>query len=279
VAAGLWPELKTKQLLMHAAQCDHCGPLLRAALGVDDDPTPEEERFLAQLKKPSRPESVPVRASSPRRQWHWQLARWAIPAAALITVVGMLRIRPGYSTQVLSGPEFATLAAETYQQQAQGMLALDVHAGSQQQLNHWLKANSQLPVVLPSSSMPPGAHEQFRVEGARLLSVGGHKTAAYVAYEMQTGPVGLMVIPDSLAQVSGGVVADFKKVSFHYRMVHGYKVVTWSSHGLTYALVSREGNQTQQSCMVCHSAMKDRDLSHVPTPLHDRGNSFQPLWQ
>jgi hypothetical protein len=33
-------------------------------------------------------------------------------------------------------------------------------------------------------------------------------------------------------------------------MVQGYKVVTWSIHGLTYGLVSREGNQTQQSCMV-----------------------------
>jgi hypothetical protein len=28
VAAGLWPELKAKQLIMHAALCDHCGPLL-----------------------------------------------------------------------------------------------------------------------------------------------------------------------------------------------------------------------------------------------------------
>ena len=34
VAAGLWPELKAKQLIMHAALCDHCGPLLRAATSV-----------------------------------------------------------------------------------------------------------------------------------------------------------------------------------------------------------------------------------------------------
>src|SRR5262249_23191772 len=31
VAAGLWPELKAKQLILHAALCDHCGPLLRSA--------------------------------------------------------------------------------------------------------------------------------------------------------------------------------------------------------------------------------------------------------
>ena len=59
VAAGLWPELKAKQLIMHAALCDHCGPLLRAATSVDDDPTPQEEKLLAELKAPSRPDAKP----------------------------------------------------------------------------------------------------------------------------------------------------------------------------------------------------------------------------
>ena len=110
------------------------------------------------------------------------------------------------------------------------------------------------------------------------MRVGG-KTAAYIAYQMQTGPVGLMVTPDSVAVASGGVEVDFKKVSLHYRMVEGYKVVTWSGHGLSYALVSQEGNSTQRSCMVCHSAMRDRDLSQTPTPLHAEGNTVEPVWQ
>src|SRR5215470_8629212 len=178
VAAGLWPELKAKQLLMHAAQCDHCGPLLRAALCVDDDPTPKEESFLAQLKKPSRPESVASPASGRSRWWQWQLARWAIPATALIIIVVMLPSRPGYSRQALSGPEFATLAAETYQQQAEGMLALDVDTESQQQLNEWLKAKSPFASALPSSPMPPATAGPFRIKGARLLSIVNHKPAA-----------------------------------------------------------------------------------------------------
>ena len=61
-------------------------------------------------------------------------------------------------------------------------------------------------------------------------------------------------------------------------MVDGYKVVTWSLHGLTYALVSEEGNDTQKSCMVCHSAMRDRDLNHTSTPLHQQSsNTFNPI--
>ena len=110
------------------------------------------------------------------------------------------------------------------------------------------------------------------------MQMGG-KTAAYIAYQMQTGPVSLMVTPDSVAVASGGVEVNFKKVSFHYGMVDGYKVVTWSLHGLTYALVSQEGNATQQSCMVCHSAMRDRDLSHTPTPLRIERNSLEPVLQ
>ena len=76
-----------------------------------------------------------------------------------------------------------------------------------------------------------------------------------------------MVAPASVAVASGGIEVGFEKVTFHYATVRGYKVVTWSQHGLTYALVSQEGNNSQRSCMVCHSAMRDRDLSHTPTPL------------
>ena len=278
VATGLWPELKAKQLITHASQCGHCGPLLRAALSVDEDPTPEEERFLARLRQPSRPEPVLVPAKRIRRGWQWQLARWAVPVAAMAMIVGVFGGRADRSPRALSGPEFATLAADTYRQQTDGTLALDVHAESQQQLNAWFKTKSQLAVVLPSSASMPVSDEEPRVEGARLLPISGRQSAAYVAYEMNTGPVGLVVTPDSVALASGGSVANFKTVSFHYRMVQGYKVVTWSVHGFTYGLVSREGNHTQQSCMVCHSAMRDRDLTHTPTPLPDE-KVLRPMLQ
>ena len=111
-----------------------------------------------------------------------------------------------------------------------------------------------------------------------MLQIAG-KTAAYIAYQMPTGPVSLIVTPDSVALASGGVEVNFRKVSFHYGMVDGYKVVTWSLHGLTYALVSQEGNATQQSCMVCHSAMRDRDLSHTRSPLYIERNSLEPILQ
>jgi anti-sigma factor RsiW len=265
VAAGLWPELKAKQLIMHAALCDHCGPLLRAATSVDDDPTPQEEKLLAELTAPSRPDFIPQPVLPPPPLPR-QFMRWLVPALALIVIVGVLVTRPPSSTTPLSGTKFAELAVSTHRQHAQGGLALDVRSDSQQTLNEWFKAKSPFSLALPASPPAPGEERPYRLEGARLVQVGS-KSAVYIAYQMETGPVSLMVTPDSVAVASGGVKVDFKKVSFHYRMVEGYKVVTWSLRGRTYALVSQEGNGTQRSCMVCHSPMRDRDLSQTPTPL------------
>src|SRR6266581_9293114 len=84
VAAGLWPEFKAKQLIMHAALCDHCGPLLRAATLAGDDATPQEEKLLAQLRAPSRPHLMvaPALHSMPR----WQFMSWLVPLAALLVI-------------------------------------------------------------------------------------------------------------------------------------------------------------------------------------------------
>ena len=201
VAAGLWPELKATQLIMHAALCDHCGPLLRAATSVDDDPTPQEEQLLAELKAPSRPvlKAKPV-PPDPwvlpvwRRFLQWQILA---PALALIVIVGVLGTRPPSSPAPLSGSMFADFAVRTHRQHAQGSLALDVLSDSQQVLNEWFKAKSQFPLDLPASPAVPGEERPYRLEGARLIQVGG-EAAAFIAYQMQTGPVSLIVTPDSV---------------------------------------------------------------------------------
>jgi len=260
VAAGLWPELKAKKLMMHAAQCDHCGPLLRAATNVDDDPTPQEEKLLAELKAPLRPDFTLQPVPSPAARS--PLMRWLVPVLAVTVIALVVVMRP----TPLPGAKFAAFAVSTHRQYAQGNLVLDVRSDSQQTLNEWLKAKSPFPLALPVSPLGPGEARPYRLAGARLVQVGS-KRAVYIAYQMQSGPVSLMVTPDSVAAASGGIKDSFKKVTFHYRMVQGYKVVTWSLRGRTYALVSQEGNRTQGSCMVCHSPMRDRDLSQTPTPL------------
>lgn len=273
VAAGLWPELQARQLILHAAVCSHCGPLLRAATSVPDEPTAVEQELLAQLTPPARPVSKPQAASIGVRSEAWGFRRflqWKVFAAAtaLGVVIAVIATWQPTSAATMSGTQFAEFAVDTHRQYAQGSLPLEVRSDSQQAVNQWLKDNSELALALPTPLDAASEGRPYRLRGARMIPARGRK-AAYIAYQITSGPVSLVVAPDSVAVASGGVEVHSANLSFHYRSVERYKVVTWSAHGLTYALVSQEGNRTQQSCMVCHSAMRDRDLSRLPTPLLD----------
>jgi hypothetical protein len=256
VAAGMWPESRATQLIAHAACCAHCGPMLRDGMSADA----RRDETVREGKRDSRP-VLPSR---------WGSTRWLIPVMALMVMVGVFIAMPWSSRTPLSGRKFAEFAVASHRQHAQGKLALDLRSGSQLELNQWLKVKSPFSAALPASPLESGEEHPYYLQGAQLVRVGG-KAAAFIAYQvkmptLQTTAASLIVTPDSVAIASGGIEVDFKKVSFHYATVDGYKVVTWSVHGLTYALVSEEGNSTQRSCMVCHSAMKDRDLSQTPAP-------------
>ena len=270
VAAGLWPEAKAMQLIAHAASCDHCGPVLRKGVRLHNLRGETPSRVASELSR------------APRLQSHWAFAKWLVPVLALVVIVGMLRTMPS-SRSSLSGARFAEFAVDTHRQHAQGKLALDLRSPSLQDLNKWLKAKLPFSVSLPESPIETGEERPYYLQGAQLVRVDG-KAAAFIGYEvktptLQTTTASLMVIPDSVAVASGGIPANFRKVTFHYSTVEGYKVVTWSVHGLTYALVSEEGNSTQRSCMVCHSALRDRDLSHTAAPSPVEENASRPMWQ
>ena len=281
VAAGLWPETKASQLMMHAALCDHCGPLLRAAAQLNQEATAEEEKALSQLRRPRRPDRGGARL------FHGWSMKWLVPALAVMVIavaVATMVLSPGAS---ISGRQFAYLAVDAHQQHAQGQLALELHSDSEQELNEWLKAHSDFAVSLPASPPLPGQERPYQLEGARLVKVGSHR-AAFIAYQpqgvaMEAGDrnfaVSLMIIPASVVVASGGTEVPMNKLHFHYAMVEPYKVVTWSQHGLTYALVSQDGHSSQRSCMVCHSAMKDRVLSRAPSPLQVERNAMEPRLQ
>ena len=282
VAAGLWPEQRTRQLIAHAARCAHCGPFLRAAASADE-PTPQEEEFLLRLKAPSRPAPsatrTPLPAKPSSRIWR-RLIDWRIlvPVGSLLALVAVLATGRPSSSGPISGMELAQFAAGTHEQHLRGNLALELQTDSRALLNQWLHDKSQFSLALPESSEAARAQLPYRIEGARLVQIR-NKMAAYIAYELKPEAVSLIVAPVSAAVASGGVEAAFQKVTFHYYMIHDYKVVTWSVHGLTYALVSQEGNKTQRSCMVCHSAMRDRDLTQTQTPLAGRKKMAEPMWQ
>ncbi len=109
VAAGLLPEAKTRELVNHAAQCGHCGPLLKNAAEaiVDGEATASEEVLLASLKS-ARPEwrksmAATLRARAGQRktfQWRawfaWPTPVYAVAGIAAIAIVAWIGVRALY---------------------------------------------------------------------------------------------------------------------------------------------------------------------------------------
>jgi len=122
LAAGLQPEEKSKDLMRHAAECDHCGSLLREAMALlADDSAVEEERALAAWSSPPQadqkglveelrkqnemPGFAPPRERWLMRFWHWP--RLALAAGALVLVatagwVGMRVFHPVSADELLA---------------------------------------------------------------------------------------------------------------------------------------------------------------------------------
>jgi CHAT domain-containing protein len=122
VVAGMLPETKTKELMKHAAQCGHCGPLLKtAAETLSDETTQDQENMLASLRS-ARPEwqraiaetmqisSRGRESGNKRTSWLQEIFSWprtafAVAAFATIMIAGWLGfrlIRPPSAEQLLA---------------------------------------------------------------------------------------------------------------------------------------------------------------------------------
>ena len=155
--------------------------------------------------------------------------------------------------------EFALMAVDTHQRYLRNQLPLDIVTTSPEQISAWFKRQVSFNLELPSYQEASGQEKLYSVEGARLV-LFNNNSAAYVAYQMRQRHISLVVTSNSVAVPSGGEEIKSKDITFHYDSIDGYKVMTWSDRGLTYALVSDLEKRGQESCVVCHAGAKDRDL-------------------
>ncbi|HEY6767603.1 MAG TPA: CHAT domain-containing tetratricopeptide repeat protein [Candidatus Sulfotelmatobacter sp.] len=122
VAAGLLPEAKTRELMKHAAQCGHCGPLLKnAAETIADEATPSEEALLASLQS-ARPEwrknmaatlRDSVRDRQPKSSWWRAVFTWPAPAYAFAGIVAVAAVA-WIGVRALHPPSAEQLLAQAY---------------------------------------------------------------------------------------------------------------------------------------------------------------------
>jgi len=119
VAAGLLPEDRARELMNHAAQCGHCGPLLKnAAETLSDEVTPREETLLASLSSArpgwQRKMASTLRGNVQERQekssWWRAIFTWPTPAyafagvatIAIVAWVGIQKLHPQSAEQLLA---------------------------------------------------------------------------------------------------------------------------------------------------------------------------------
>jgi anti-sigma factor RsiW len=146
---------------------------------------------------------------------------------------------------------FVTMAVNNHVRYLMGQSPLEVFSDSPEAISTWFAGKLRFNLKLPDYPQAPEETKPYHVEGGRLV---GFKEdyAAYIVYRLKGHPISLVVTSDAVAKPSGGEEIPWQGLRFHFQSVAGWKVLTWSDNGLTYALVSGLEERGQASCVVCH---------------------------
>jgi hypothetical protein len=137
-----------------------------------------------------------------------------------------------------------------------GRLPLEVQSDSPSIVTGWFAKKVPFTFRLPSSGEASSQEADYKLTGGRLVNYRG-EYAALVAYQMRREKISLLVASSKSAEAAGGEEIHSSGLVFHYNVRANFHIITWSNHGLTYALVSSLPGSGQQSCLVCHQNMKD----------------------
>lgn len=151
---------------------------------------------------------------------------------------------------------YVETAVTAHRSYVDGNRPLKFHSSSPEVVTAWLKDRVPFPFQLPNAQPPPNSAPAYRLAGASLVSYRGNPVAS-VIYEKESQIISLLVASSKSAVVAGGDEIRFGDLTFHYRTNDGFKVITWSNHGLSYALVSTVSGSARESCLVCHESMAD----------------------
>jgi anti-sigma factor RsiW len=152
---------------------------------------------------------------------------------------------------------YVEAAVATHRSCLDGDLPLELHSNSPEQVAAWFSGKVPFPFRLPKAQVAPDSLPAYQLTGASLVKYRG-KLAALVTYQKQKEKISLLVASADSAVVAGGEEVRSGKLTFHYRTDEGFNVVTWTNHGLSYALVSSVSGPARESCMVCHQSIADQ---------------------
>ncbi|MCS6816728.1 MAG: zf-HC2 domain-containing protein [Blastocatellia bacterium] len=243
----------------HVAQCAECRVRLE-----------REQRFMALLAHARPLYTVPEGVRRHIEQlWarpsgsRMRVFAWALGVVAVVLAVFVFRayvydsVRRSWADPGNRRSEFALLAVDTHQRWVRGQLPLEILSQSPEEISAWFADKVPFNLKLPSFRELPGQPKPYQLEGARLV---GFKNdyAAYITYRMRNRPISLLVTSETVARPSGGEEIRSQGLVFHFEEINGWKVLSWSDRGLTYALVSDFEERGQASCMVCHPSASEQ---------------------
>jgi anti-sigma factor RsiW len=187
-------------------------------------------------------------------QW---LESWKVLTPAALVIALCLVLVPKTMTQVRAAHYVAT-AVTAHRSYVKGDLPLEIRSDSPEVVTAWVTSKVPLHFRLPAAQSIPGSNPVYRLTGATLLNYN-NGPAVMVTYETLKDKISLLVASGTSAVVAGGVEIRFGALTFHERSEGSFEVITWSNHGLSYALVSSLSESARQSCLVCHQSMADHN--------------------
>ena len=177
--------------------------------------------------------------------------------ALVVLLLGFLFAFVPIVARQVRAASYVEAAVATHRGYLEGSRQLELRSSSPELVTAWFADKVSFPFRLPNAQSTPNSTPAYRLTGAGLVSYRGSK-AALVTYENEAGKISLLVASSKAAPVAGGDEVHFGRLIFHYRTANGFKVITWSNHGLSYALVSSVSGSARESCLVCHQNMADR---------------------
>lgn len=192
-----------------------------------------------------------------------RLPRLAPPAVAALVITLCWSIVPSAVRQVRAA-NYVEAAVTQHRSYLNGTLDTGLRSNSPEQVTAWFAGKVPFDFRLPAAQAYPENRPTYQLTGARLVNYNGNH-AALVTYESLNDKISLLVASSEAAVVAGGDEVRFRSLTFHYCTNSGFKVITWSNHGLSYALVYSASGPARTSCLVCHQNMADnKSFSDLP---------------
>ena len=183
---------------------------------------------------------------------------WKPLAFVVLLLVLSFAFLPGALQRVRAG-NYIEAATRIHRSYLDGTQPLQYRARSPEEVTAWFAGKAPFDFRLPASQSPPNSKPVYWLAGASLVSYKG-TPAALVAYETPTEKISLVIAPSKSAVVAGGEEVRSGNLAFHYRSDTNFEVITWTNHGLAYALVSALTGSPRHSCLVCHQDLADQNL-------------------